>query len=160
MDTLELLKQAYEALEWTRSHYKLHSNKVLEAMNTIDAALTQPADEDAQRPGDEVGIGPFDSVEKLFAALDAPCPEKPEQQELGVERAHKVKPLVWYLNGSGAYFWALSELYIVRALTNGEYSASYAGIDDLDGDFQTEHEAKTACQKHHEAFVLSQLEQV
>lgn len=79
---------------------------------------------------------------------------------LGVERAHKVKPLVWYPNGSGAYFWALGELYIVRALTNGEYSASYAGIDDLDGDFQTEHEAKTACQKHHEAFVLSQLEQV
>jgi hypothetical protein len=79
---------------------------------------------------------------------------------LGVERAHKVKPLVWYPNGSGAYFWALGELYIVRALTNGEYSASYAGIDDLDGDFQTEHEAKTACQKHHEAFVLSQLEQL
>lgn len=76
---------------------------------------------------------------------------------LGAERARKVKPLEWH---TSAYSWALGELYIVRALANGTYSATYAGIYDIDGDYLTEREAKEACQKHCETFVLSMLEPV
>ena len=38
----KLIQQMYDALEYTRSHHKLHSNKVCEALNAADAYLASP----------------------------------------------------------------------------------------------------------------------
>ena len=42
MSDRELIQLMYEALDYTRSHHKLHSNKVCDALNAADARLAEP----------------------------------------------------------------------------------------------------------------------
>ena len=81
---------------------------------------------------------------------------------LGAERSRVVKPLGWDSAGTLSVSYPVD--YKIRALPNGyrviHETSSDRGRYGFAESYVLLDEAKAACQKHHESFVLSQLEPV
>jgi len=74
---------------------------------------------------------------------------------LGVERARRVKPLVW---AKRAHYDEALDRYTAGFIRGEEKNFHASHMGDTIGFFDTIDEAKAACQKRHDEFVLSQLE--